>query len=58
MEGVEAVVVSRFQRYRELAKGELEAGVIAMGEWEIARLDNDPNFMENGVLRIVTRGGK
>jgi hypothetical protein len=29
-----------------------------MGSWEIARLDNDPNFLENGVLRITTGGGK
>jgi hypothetical protein len=58
VEGVDAAVVTRFQRHGEMAKGELEAGVMAMGSWEIARLDNDPNFMENGVLRLVTRGGK
>jgi hypothetical protein len=25
---------------------------------EIARLDNDPNFPENGVLRLIMEGGK
>ncbi len=33
-------------------------GVLPIGPWEIARLDNDPNFMENGVLRITAGGGK
>jgi hypothetical protein len=28
-----------------------------MGDWEIPRLDNDPNFAENGVLTITARGG-
>ena len=30
--------------------GELERGVLPIGPWEIARLDNDPNFIEHGVL--------
>jgi hypothetical protein len=28
-----------------------------MGDFEIARLDNDPNFRENGVLRLTAVGG-
>ena len=38
--------------------GELARGVIPVGPWQIARLDNDPNFMERGVLNISMRGGK
>jgi hypothetical protein len=56
--GVDSVVVVRFQRFGKLANGELRAGVMELGAWEIARLDNDPNFMENGVLRINADGGK
>jgi hypothetical protein len=29
-----------------------------LGRLEIARLDNDPNFPEHGVLRLDLRGGK
>jgi hypothetical protein len=32
--------------------------VVEIGPWEIARLDNDVNFKENGVLRIRALGGK
>jgi Baseplate J-like protein len=58
VQGVDSLVVTRFQRYGEMENAELATGVIAMGPWEIARLDNDPNFMENGVLRISADGGK
>jgi len=58
VEGVEAVFVTRFRRFGKLDNGELESGVLPIGPWEIARLDNDPNFMENGVLRVTARGGK
>ena len=58
VDGVESVVATRFQRYGEIDNGELQTGVLPMGTWEIARLDNDPNFMENGVLEITAGGGK
>jgi hypothetical protein len=29
-----------------------------LGRLEIARLDNDPNFPEHGLLRLDLRGGK
>ena len=58
VEGVEAVFVTRFRRFGKLDNGELESGVLPIGPWEIARLDNDANFMENGVLRVTARGGK
>lgn len=57
VEGVESAVVTLFKRYWMIANEELEAGVIPMGPWEIARLDNDPNFQENGVLRLSAVGG-
>ena len=58
VEGVDSVVVRRFQRYGFEAAGELEKGVIAMAPWEIVRLDNDPSFVEHGVLSVVGKGGK
>jgi len=57
VEGVDSTVVTVFKRYWMMANDELEHGVIPMGPWEIPRLDNDPNFMENGVLRLTAVGG-
>jgi hypothetical protein len=50
--------VTRFQRFAKLASHELEQGYISMDRLEIVRLDNDPNFPENGVLRLKMGGGK
>ena len=58
VEGVDSAVVTLFRVYGEEDNGELEAGVIPMGAWQIARLDNDPNFQENGVLRLSAGAGK
>ena len=58
VEGVDSAVVTRFRLCGQEDYGELEAGVIPIGAWQIARLDNDPNFQENGVLRLSTGGGK
>ena len=55
--GVESAVVIRFKRYWALPNQELEHGVLPLGDGEIARLDNDPNFAENGVLRLTALGG-
>jgi hypothetical protein len=55
---VDSAEVTVFQRYRRQAQGELQSGVIPMGPWEIARLDNDVNLKENGVLTIDADGGK
>lgn len=57
VEGVGSAVVTVFQRYWMVANGELESGVIPLGPWEIARLDNDQNFQENGALEITAVGG-
>jgi hypothetical protein len=57
VEGVESAVVSVFQRYWDGDGGELGNGVLSLGEGEIARLDNDPSFSENGVLHLSAVGG-
>jgi hypothetical protein len=58
VEGVDSVLVTGFVPFGQPDNGELARGVIPVGPWQIARLDNDPNFMERGVLKITTRGGK
>jgi hypothetical protein len=58
IEGVESVEVTTFQRYDRDPNGELEAGVIQAGPWEILRLDNDANRPENGVFTLTADGGK
>jgi hypothetical protein len=58
VQGVDSAEVTVFQRYGRLAQGELLNGVIPMGPWEIARLDNDANRKENGVLIIDAADGK
>jgi predicted phage baseplate assembly protein len=58
VEGVDSLVITRFRRYGQVDNGELETGRLAIGPWEIAQLDNDPSFLEHGVLRLTVRGGK
>ena len=33
------------------------SGVLPMASMEIAQLDNDPSFPENGKLELILRGG-
>ncbi len=56
--GVQSVIATTFQRQRDDASSALDTGVLPMGRLEIARLDNDPNFPERGVLVVTTGGGK
>jgi len=57
VDGVESLEITGFQRWGKLANRELERGVLATGRLEIIRLDNDPNFPENGRLDIILYGG-
>ena len=56
--GVESVRVARFQRLFDSANFEIENGVLPIRPDEIARLNNDPNYPENGKLDIQLRGGR
>jgi Baseplate J-like protein len=58
VEGVQSVTATRFERQRDPASSAVEDGVLPMGRLEIARLDNDPNFPERGVLALEVGGGK
>jgi hypothetical protein len=56
--GVESVSVTRLQRLHEPPRAEIEEGRLMLGPTEIARLDNDPARVENGVLRLELVGGR
>jgi predicted phage baseplate assembly protein len=58
VEGVASILVTRLERLREGRNGEIEAGELALGPFEVARLDNDPRFPENGALILNLRGGR
>jgi hypothetical protein len=58
IDGLDSANVTVFKRYWEIPRDELARGLIAMGDMEIPRLDNDPNFPENGVLRLSVIGGR
>ena len=58
VEGVETARVCRFQRLNVPNTDALEQGVLPMGSWEIAQLDNDPSFPENGRLELKLGGGR
>jgi len=56
--GVESVIVNKLERLFEGPNHELENGFLPLGPFEIARLDNDPSFPENGVLTLNIKGGR
>lgn len=56
--GVSSVQVTRFQRQGQDDPTPLADGFLPLGRLEIARLDNDANFPEHGVLRLELHGGK
>lgn len=56
--GVENVVVTKLQRLYEADNGELDNGILPLSSMEIARLDNDPNFPENGHFKLSLQGGR
>jgi hypothetical protein len=55
---VQSVTVTKLERLFAGPNGEIAQGVLALGSLEIARCDNDPNFPENGQLKLIMRGGR
>ncbi len=55
--GVENVVVNKLERLFEGPEDEIKNGILPIGSMEVARLDNDPSFPENGRLTLLMRGG-
>ncbi|HEY44891.1 MAG TPA: putative baseplate assembly protein [Anaerolineae bacterium] len=58
VDGVDSAEVIQFKRLGKVENHELDEGYISMGRLEIGRLDNDPNYPENGILRLNMIGGK
>ena len=58
VEGVRAVHAKIFKRLNQPDYGELAAGVLKVGLFEIVRLDNDPSLPDNGILTLDMEGGK
>lgn len=56
--GVQSVTVIKLDRYGEPSSDALQTGILAMGPLEVPRLDNDPNFPENGKLELDMKGGR
>jgi predicted phage baseplate assembly protein len=56
--GVASVEARRFGRKGDDDPQPLADGRVLLGPREIARLDNDPNFREHGVLTLELHGGK
>jgi hypothetical protein len=67
--GVASVTVKRLQRYLIFAdahaglpaavdRGVPPLGVLTLGPFEIAQLDNDPSYPENGRLSLTLSGGR
>lgn len=57
VDGVVSVEVQKFQRWGKTPQEELAKGVLTAGSYEVIRLDNDPNFPENGKIDFVLGGG-
>lgn len=56
--GVESVAVNKLERLSEGPNDEIKNGILPLGPLEIARLDNDPSFPENGRLTLILGGGR
>lgn len=56
--GVLSVQIKAFRRQGSNDVLALQEGRIRLGRLEIARLDNDPNYPERGVLNLEMHGGK
>ena len=58
IEGVESVVVAKLQRQFEEENQEIENGILPLGPFEVAQVDNDPNYPEHGKFTLEMRGGR
>ena len=58
IDGVRSVEVKKLVRLGEEENPDFANGLLILGPLEIARLDNDPDRQENGILTIATGGGR
>lgn len=50
--------VTRLRALRSPGRDATESGLFTVDPWEIARLDDDPQRPEHGVLRVTAKGGR
>lgn len=58
VEGVESVRIEKLERLFEGSRQEVQNGLLPLGPLEVARLDNDRNFPERGIMVLDVRGGR
>jgi hypothetical protein len=58
VDGVHYVEPITFQRRGDDRSDAVSAGEITIGRLEIARLDNDPSFVDHGTMRLEPEGGR
>jgi hypothetical protein len=58
VDGVSGIKIVTFQRQGQNSIEALLKGKLELGRFEIARLDNNPDFPERGVFRLSLEGGK
>ena len=56
--GVESLKITKLLRQGDLNNEAVSTGKLLLARREIARLDNDPNFPERGVLNLIMNGGR
>ncbi|HNX53882.1 MAG TPA: baseplate J/gp47 family protein, partial [Pontiellaceae bacterium] len=55
IDGIGSIEIKKFQRLGKNAAGEIAKGRLSVGRLEVIRLDNDPNFPENGKIEFDMR---
>jgi hypothetical protein len=58
IDGVAGVRVEQLHRYGEAPAGEVEDGLLNLAINEIAQLDNDRDYPENGRMTLIMDGGR
>lgn len=58
IEGVQSVEVIKFQRQGDNSSDGIDVGKLTFGREEIARLDNNPNFRNKGIIQFEMKGGR
>jgi len=56
--GVESVIVTKLERLFAGSNQEIDNGLLPLSAFEVARLDSDPSFPENGKFTLDMRGGR
>jgi len=52
------VVSAKLKRFGDSDSLAIDDGILKLGKMEIAQLDNDPSFPENGKLTLIIGGGR